>query len=105
MSTLSAHEQKTLLYSIIRILSKEYLSREGPAQGWKCEAQSQAIGGVAALIRAIVGVVPALQDDLVEWLVGLSADAVGQVHKAHRAVIAALSSISGGYLDSVLPRL
>ena len=96
MSTLSAHEQKTLLYSIIRILSKEYLSTEGPAQ---------AIGGVAALIRAIVGVVPALQDDLVEWLVGLSADAVGQVHKAHRAVIAALSSISGGYLDSVLPRL
>ena len=105
MSTLSAHEQKTLLYSIIRILSKQYLSTEGPSQGWKREDQSQAIGGVAALIRAIVGVVPALQDDLVEWLVGLSADAVSQVHEAHRAVIAALSSISGGYLDSVLPRL
>lgn len=48
-----------------------------------------------ALVRAIIGDVPTLHDDLVEWLVGLSANAVGQVHNAHRAVIAALSSIPG----------
>lgn len=93
MAKLSAHEQKTLLYSIIRISSQHHLPMEGPSRDSGREGQGKAIGGVAALIRAIVGNVPTLQDDLVEWLVGVSADAVGQVHNAHRAVIAALSSI------------
>lgn len=93
MAMLSAHEQKTFLYSILRILSKEYLLSEGPSQGQRRDGQSKAIGGVAALIRAIAGDVPTLQDNLVEWLVGVSADSVGQVHNAHRAVTAALSSV------------
>lgn len=105
MAKLSAHEQKTLLYSIIRISSQHHLPMEGPSRDSGREGQGKAIGGVAALIRAIVGNVPTLQDDLVEWLVGVSADAVGQVHNAHRAVIAALSSIPSVYLDSVLQYL
>ena len=102
MARLSAREQKTLLYSIIRILSSHHLLTEGPLRDSRHEGQSKVIGGVAALITAIVGDVPTLQDDLVEWLVGISADAVGQVHNAHRAVIASLSSTPSKYLDSVL---
>lgn len=105
MTRLSAHDQRTLLYSIIRILSKQHLPTEGPSQGSRREGQGKAIGGVAALVRAIVGDVSTLQDNLVEWLVGVSADAVGQVHNAHRAVTAALSSIPGKYSDSALQRL
>ena len=100
MAILSRHEQKTLLYSIIRILSKQQLHVEAPSQDPRRESQSRAIGGVASLLRVIVEDVPTLQDSLVEWLVGISTDAVGQAHSTHRAVIAALSSIPGLYSDS-----
>ena len=102
MARLSTLEQKTLLYSILRILSKQHLHTEGPSGNSSCESQNKAIGGVAALIRAIVGDSPTLQDNLLEWLVRVSADAVSQVHRAHRAVTAALSSIPGEYLNLVL---
>ena len=102
VARLSAHEQRNFLYSLIRILSKQHLRTEAPFQGPKREGQSKAIGGVASLLRAIVGDIPSLQDNLVDWLVGVSADAVGHVHSAHRAVIAALSSIPGLYLGPVL---
>ena len=100
MKRLSPHEQKTLLFSIIRILSEMHLSTDGPTQDLRRVGQSKAIGGVAALIRAIVEDDQVLQDFLVEWLVGVFADAVGYVHIAHRAVTAALSSIAGEYLIS-----
>ena len=102
VARLSAHEQRTFLYSVIRVLSKQHLHTEVPLQDPTREVQSKAIGGVASLLREIVGDVPSLQDNLVEWLVGVSADAVGQVHGAHRAVIAALSSIPGLYLELAL---
>ena len=98
----SAREQRVLLYSTIRVLSKQQLQTVASSQHPTREGQSKAIGGVASLLGAIVGDVPALQDNLVEWLVGLSADAVGQVHNAHRAVIAALSSIPGMYSELAL---
>ena len=99
LARLSAHEQRSLLYSIIRILSKENLRTEVPSQHPKREGQSKAIGGIASLIRAMVRDVPILQDNLVEWLIGVSADAVGQLHNAHRAVIVALSSVPGLYSE------
>lgn len=102
IARLSPHDQKTLLYSIIRILSKQHLPTEGPSQDSTREGRSEAIGGVAALIIAIVRDIPTLQDHLGEWLVGVSANAVGQAHTAHRAVIAALSSFPGEFLDSAL---
>ena len=102
IARLSTREQRTFLYSVIRVLSKQHLQTAALSHHPKREGQSKAIGGVASLLRAIVGDVLSLQDDLVEWLVGLSADAVGQVHNTHRAVIAALSSIPGWYLESAL---
>lgn len=95
IARLSAREQKTFLYALIRVLSKQQLQTAASSQHPTREGQSKAIGGVASLLGAIIGDVPGLQDNLVEWLVELSADAVGQVHNAHRAVIAALSSIPG----------
>lgn len=71
------------------------------SQDLRPEDQLKAIGGVAALIRAVVEDAPTLQDDLHEWLVGVSPDSVGQVHNAHRAVTAALSSVPSEYLTSV----
>ena len=98
IAKLSTREQRTFLCSVIRVLSKRHLQTAASSQHPTSEGQSKAIGGVASLLGAIVGDVPGLQDNLVEWLVGLSADAVGQVHNAHRAVIAALSSMPGLYL-------
>ena len=102
MARLSVHEQKTLLYSTIRALSKQHLSTGGPSQDSNGEAQSKAIGGAAAFVKAIVGDLIALQDHLVEWLVGVSAHAISQGHVAHRAVTAALSSKPGEYLKPAL---
>lgn len=87
---------------MIRILSKQHLPTEGQSRDSTHEGHNKAIGGVAALIRAIIEDISTLQDNIVEWLVGVSADAVGQVHLAHRAVIAALNSIPGEYWDSAL---
>ena len=95
-------EQKTLLYAIIRISSEQHLHPEVTIQDSRPESQIAAVGGVAALIRAIVGDIPTLKDNLIEWLVGVSADAVSQVHNAHRAMIVALFSIPGECLDSAL---
>lgn len=100
MERVSAHEQKTLLYCIIRILSEMHLFTNGPTQDLRREGQSKAVEGAAALIKAVVGDLQLLLDYLVEWLVGVSADAVAYGHVAHRAVIAALSSIPGEYLSS-----
>ena len=91
MTRLSEHDQKTLLYSLIRSLSKQHLPTESPSSDLRIEGQSKAIGGAAALIAAIVGDAPILRDHLIEWLVGVSADAIGQVHVLHRAVTAAIS--------------
>ena len=102
IARLSVHEQRTFLYSVIRILSKQHLRTEVSSQNVKGDGQKKAIGGVASLLRAIAGDVPSLQDNLVEWLVGVSADAVGQANSAHRAVIVALSSIPGLCLESAL---
>ena len=105
ISRLSIHDQKTLLYSLIRILSKQHLQADPLPRDSRREGQSKAIGGVAAVIKAIVGVVPTLQDHLGEWLVGISATAVGQGHTTHRAVIAVSSTIPGEYLDAGLQYL
>ena len=105
ISRLSIHDQKTLLYSLIRILSKQHLQTEVSPRDSRREGQSKAIGGVAAVIKAIVGVVPTLQDHLGEWLGGISAIAVGQGHTTHRAVIAVSSTIPGEHLNAGLQYL
>ena len=97
MSNLSAHEQKSQLYSIIRTLSKRHLSHYGPT-GAEGDSDGRAQGGVAALLTALIETTHMHQDLLVDWLVGTSAEAVSHNHNVHRAVIAALSSHTGRFL-------
>lgn len=94
MSRLSALEQKTLVYALIRVLdfpsSRKTIS----------DAGSKVLGGIAALLSALVDHNPILQGALIEWLVGGSSNAAGQSLVVHRAVITALSRNNGESLDA-----
>ena len=94
LAGLSAHEQKVLFYSLIRALSKRHLSVLDSSQN-NGNLEAKARGGVAALLVAFTQSTPVLQDLLVDWLVGTSAEAVNYNHNTHRAVVAALSRENG----------
>ena len=94
LATLSAHEQKTFFYSIIRALSKRHLSGSDSSQNNR-GGDAKARGGVAALLVAFTQSIPSVQHLLVDWLVGTFAEAVNYNHNTHRVVIAALSSDNG----------
>jgi hypothetical protein len=95
MLSLAVHEQKTLLYTITRHLSSRLLSPIDNIALSKNKSEDRVVGGLATLLVAIIHDAPSLQDLLVDWLIGTSAEAAGQSHKTHRAVIAALSHDSG----------
>ena len=99
MSNFSAHEQKILLYSIIRALSKRPLS-SADSTGSNGNSGDRGRGGVAALLAALIKTTYLHQDLLVDWLAGNSADAVSYYHNTHRAVIAALSLHTGRSLKA-----
>ncbi len=97
MDSLGLREKKLYLYSLLRILSRHHLSSTV-----KNDTNGQAVikkplGGVAALIAGFVQGNLQLEDALVDWLAGTSADSVSQSHEAHRAVITALSSNRGAW--------
>ena len=94
LAGLSAHEQKTFLYSMIRALSKRHLSVSDSSQN-NSDLETKARGAVAALLVAFTQSTPSLQDLLVDWLVGTSAEAVKYSHNTHRIVVAALSRENG----------
>ena len=94
--SLAVHEQKVVLFSLLRIISKRSLSEF--SSDIKDEKQVEfggAIGGAAALISNIVQDSIDLKDSLVDWLTGVSDNGIGQDHAIHRAVIAALSEDYG----------
>ena len=94
VGALSTHEQKTLFYSIIRVLSRKHLAGSDTSQNNGGDG-AKARGGVAALLVAFTQSIPSVQDLLVGWLVGTSAEAVNYNHNTHRAVVAALSHDNG----------
>lgn len=93
LAALSAHEQKTFLYSFIRALSKRHLTVSDSIHNKDLGAKAR--GGVAALLIAFAQSIPSVQDLLIDWLVGTSAEAVKYNHNTHRAVVAALSHENG----------
>lgn len=96
MTDLSTHEQKTLLFSMIRILSRRYLIFDGARPNSpSSKSNVPVIDAVAAVIAIFIKAVPSLKRYLIEWLVSVSADAVGHNHITHRAIIAALSLDQG----------
>lgn len=94
LAALSAHEQKTIFYSIIRALSKRHLSGSDSSQN-NISDGAKARGGVAALLVALTQNIPSVQHLLVDWLVGTFAEAVNYNHNTHRALVAALSHDNG----------
>ena len=94
LAVLSAHEQKIFLYSVIRALAKRHLSVSDTSRN-NTDLEAKARGGVAALLVAFTQNTPSVQDLLVDWLVGTSADAVNYNHNTHRVVVAALSRDNG----------
>ena len=94
MGNLSLYEQRVLLYSMIRNVSKCHLviSDSSQANG---DLMAKARAGVAGLLVEIAKDIPSIQDSLFDWLVGTSAEAVSYSHNTHRAVVAALSLENG----------
>lgn len=100
MHRLHVHEQRTVLYSMIRIVSKRCLSVEKPFDLLDTQApENSTVGGIAGLLAALTQDNPALKDALVEWLTGISGGSIAHSHDTHRAVLAAITpdqGMSGG---------
>lgn len=96
---LGAHEQRTFLHSILRILSKRHLgdTRSG-IHDEKQQDYSKALRGAAALISNLVENNKILKDGLADWLTGMSGDDIGEEINVRRTVISALANDHGGLL-------
>lgn len=90
LGILASNEQKTLLYALIRLLSRDLSSEADNSIRSGGKYEDEAIAGVAALLAALIHEDPHLLDLMISWLIGTSAEAVGQGHRAHRAVILTL---------------
>ena len=83
---LASYEQKNILYTIIRLATEKDPSVTG---------NTGFIGGVAALIEALVTEKIPLQEALVEWLTGNYVNGFSTGIHSRRAVLAALSTQLG----------
>ena len=92
---LPAHEQRTILYVLIEVLSKERLNPEASSAKSKTQVGTKIQKGVAALLATLITGNPDLQASLTDWLVNVSANAATQNHIAHRAVIVVIAKYSG----------
>ena len=81
---LSSYEQRSLLYSIIRVLSKK-----------QPKYDKKVLEGSAALLSGLVGDDSPLQEQLASWLVGTSPEAIGHGNFMQRTVILAFSTHMG----------
>lgn len=97
---LHVHEQRTILYSMIRIVSKRCLSADKSSKVLNGQAPNNStIGGLAGLLAALTQDKPALKDALVEWLTGISGGSIAHSHEMHRAAIAAVAPDQGMLAD------
>lgn len=84
---LTSHEQKTVLLTLLRLVSSRILG---------CSEKNKSIGGLAALISGLIADNSCLQQCLVHWLGGIPAGGIGSETESRRAVIAAISPRRGG---------
>lgn len=96
IKNMGVQEQKTSLYSLLRILSKHRLpSFTGTLSYDEQQEDTRILCGAAALISFLVKDSDILKDALISWLTGGSGDGIGQGKAIRRAVIAALSDDHG----------
>lgn len=100
---LGVYEQKSFLYSLLRILSRRHLG--GTSGGKHDEVRqdcSKALKGAAALIWKLAKNSTVLKDGLVDWLSGVSGDGIGQEINVRRAVVSALADDHGRLFISTI---
>lgn len=103
IKNLGAQEQKTFLYSLLRILSKHRLSSfTGNLSDDEQQEHTRILCGAGALIWCLVKDSDILKDALISWLIGVSGDGIAQEKAIRRAVIAALSIDHGRELNWVV---
>lgn len=99
IQNLGAHEQRTVLHSILRNLSERHLGdTRSEIHDEKQQDCSKALGGAAALISNLVENNEILKDGLADWLTGISGDDIGMELNIRRAVVSALANDHGELL-------
>ena len=97
VQALANHEQRMVLYAILRIVAKT-----SPPAG----DNGKRIAGIAALLKAFVEESPYRLEALLDWLTSLDGGAAGSNSPTRRAAVATLSMVPGqssyGYLLFVL---
>ena len=86
VQALANHEQRTVLYAILRIVAKTL--RPATDDGKR-------IAGIAALLKAFVEESPYLLEALLDWLTSLDGGAAGSNRPTRRAAVATLSMFPG----------
>ena len=93
---LQTHEQRSTIFSILRIVSRRFLpASEQSESGSTSQFNDKAIGGIAALMTDLVGDSTDLRDALQDWLLGVSGGGIGSDIDTRRAVIASISVDQG----------
>lgn len=94
LEMLPSFEQRNILYSILKIVSRDYLSStvttEANSNWWKSDALI--VSGAAGLINLIVAGSEAQRNHLISWLTSSSGAGVGDGIAIRRAVLAGLPS-------------
>ena len=94
LNVLPSFEQRSVLYSILKILSKEYffvaITTEDNSLWWQADAST--ISAAAGLIDLVVASNETRKSQLVSWLTGPFGAGLGDGIDIRRAVVAALAT-------------
>ena len=94
LNSLAIHEQKAVLQSALRIISKiDITSKENKSD--TAELNAKRIGGKAALLASLMGNQVQLKEAMAEWLTTTSGGSAGVDESTRRAAIAALTRDKG----------
>lgn len=94
LNTLAIHEQKTVLQSTLRIISKIDIPLKENRRNI-AELTAKMINGKAALLANFMGIQVHLKEVVADWLTATSGGSVGVDEGTRRAVIAALTRDKG----------
>ena len=93
LSNLPTFEQRSFIYSLLRLLSRDYLSSivtsEDDSLWW--HADKGIVSATAGLINLVLGVEESRKSHLMSWLTSSSGAGVGDGIAIRRAVITALA--------------
>ncbi|KAL7267417.1 telomere binding protein [Rhizina undulata] len=93
ISHLPAHDKRTYILTLLRVVPKKHLSSNLSAEldekWWENDAHK--VAGAAALIDGVISEDDDLREILVEWLLGTSGGGVGEPIGIRRALVAILN--------------